>query len=103
MKAWMRQTLGGAAAVGNPIGVWCASATCIYRLEHGRPYRVVLTAADLANYAEKYGNAGTFEDFRKRLRCRHCGSGNISTIVDAHHETPEERWERNPGKGDDSR
>jgi hypothetical protein len=92
MKTWTRQTLGGAAAVGSPINLWCNSATCGYRLEHGRPYRATLSAADLANYAEKYGDAVTFEDFRKRLRCRHCGSGDVSTIVDAHHATPGERW-----------
>jgi hypothetical protein len=91
MKAWTRQTLGGSVAAGHPIVIWCNSATCDYRLEHGRPYRAVLTTADLAAYAEKYGDAVTFVEFRQRLRCRHCGSGDISTIVDAPYVTPAER------------
>jgi len=60
--------------------------------EHGNPYRAVLTAADLAALAEKYGADVTFIDFRGRLRCRHCGSSDTSTIVDWHHKTPAERW-----------
>jgi hypothetical protein len=79
---WRRMTLGEAAELGNPIAVWCNSRTCGYWLEHGRQYRATLTAADLAGYAERYGEAVTFEDFRARLRCRHCGSGDVSTIVD---------------------
>jgi hypothetical protein len=90
---WTKATLGSHAANGDPILLWCNSATCGYRLEHGKPYQAVLTAADLVQYAEKYGDAVTFEDFRKRLRCRHCG-GDISTIVDAPYVTPGARRER---------
>jgi hypothetical protein len=79
---WRRLTLGEAAELGNPIVVWCNDKACGYWLEHGRQYRAVLTAADLAAYAERYGEAVTFEDFRARLRCRYCGSGDVSTIVD---------------------
>src|SRR5580700_5875555 len=91
---WVPATLGYAARTGDPITVWCNNHACGYRLEHGNPYRAVLTAADLAAYAETYGAATTFGDFRARLRCRHCGSGDVSTIVDHHHETPAERWAR---------
>jgi hypothetical protein len=65
---WTKATLGRHAARGDPILLWCNDPACSYRLEHGKPYRAVLTAADLAAYAEKYGEAVTFEDFRARLR-----------------------------------
>ena len=91
---WTRATLGSAAADGDPITVWCNNPACGYALEHGRQYRAVLTAADLAPYAEKYGKAVTFIEFRKRFRCRHCGSADISTIVDTSRTTPRDRWER---------
>jgi hypothetical protein len=94
MKAWTRQTLGGAVAAGHAIFVWCNSYTCTCRLEHKELYRSVLTVADLAAYAEKYGADVAFESFRKRLRCRHCGSGDVSTIVDAPYVTPAERARR---------
>jgi hypothetical protein len=94
MKAWTRQTLGGSVAAGHPVILTCSNARCSYQAEHGEPYRSVLTVADQAAYAERYGPSVTFEDFRKRLRCRHCGSGDISTIVDAPYVTPAERWER---------
>ena len=35
-----------------------------------------------------------FVDFRAQLRCRSCNSGDVSTIVDPHRATPQERWER---------
>lgn len=58
-------TLGSvAAADGDPITVWCNNPACGYAVEHGTPYRAVLTPAD------------------------------VSTIVDSDHETPQERWER---------
>ena len=91
---WTRATLGSAAAAGDPITMWCNDRACAYLLEHGAQYRAVLTPSDLALYAEKYGEATTFIDFRRRLRCRNCGSGDISTIVNSHHDTPRERWER---------
>jgi hypothetical protein len=72
-------------------------------LAHGRPYRAVLTAVDLALYAEKYGADVTFIDFRARLRCKHCGSGDVSTIVENRYETPGERWEREARDGTGSR
>jgi hypothetical protein len=53
-----------------------------------------LSPADLAAYAERYGAATTFSDFRAHLRCRYCGSGDVSTIIDSDHETPQERWEQ---------
>jgi hypothetical protein len=87
-------TLGSHAAVGDPITVWCSNRACSYLLEHGAQYRAVLSPADLMALAERYGADVTFIDFRARLRCRHCGSGEISTIVDSHHLTPAERWER---------
>src|SRR5271155_1125517 len=95
MKAWVRQSSAGdPAAAGHPIIVWCNSATCTYRKEHGKPCRAVLTVADLEHHAERYGPDVTFVEFRKRLRCRHCGSGDISTIVDAPYVTPGEREAR---------
>ena len=36
--------------------------------------RAVLSAADLATYAERYGAAATFVDFRARLRCHSLGN-----------------------------
>jgi hypothetical protein len=90
---WPRATLGDAAR-GDQITVWCNNRTCCYWLQHGKQYRAILTAADLAHYADKYGEAVTFIEFRARLRCRLCGSGDVSTIVNSHPETPGERWER---------
>jgi hypothetical protein len=91
---WIRATLGSAAAAGDQITVWCNNRACGYWRKHGAQYRAVLTVADLARYAEKYGEAVIFIEFRARLRCRHCGSGDVSTIVNSHHATPGERWER---------
>jgi hypothetical protein len=51
-----------------------------------------LTVADLAAYAEKYGPTTTFVDFRARLRRRHCGSSDVSTIVDWYYKTPRDHW-----------
>jgi len=87
-------TLGDAVAAGDAVTVWCNNRACGYWLQRGKQYRAVLTAADLVLYAEKYGAETPFIAFRARLRCRHCGSGDISTIVDTHHETPADRWER---------
>jgi len=36
-------------------------------------------------------------DFRAQLRCRYCGCGDVGTIVDSHHATPQERWEQATG------
>jgi hypothetical protein len=47
-----------------------------------RPPRGVHSACYLAH--DQCGEAETFEDFRGRLRCRHCGSEDVSTVV----ETP---------------
>ena len=91
---WTRATLGGAARAGDPIIIWCNNRGCAYQTKHGSAYRAVLTPADLAVFAERYGTAMTFIEFRARLRCRHCGSGDVSTMVDSRHETPGERWER---------
>jgi hypothetical protein len=93
-RTWEKATLGSAVAAGDPITVWCNNRVCGYQREHGSPYRTVLTVSDLAHYAEKYGADTFFVDFRARLRCRHCGSGDVSTIGDSHHETPAERWAR---------
>jgi hypothetical protein len=89
---WVRATLGSAVRDRDPITVWCNYRACGYWLETGHQYRTVLTVADLSAYAERYGPATTFIDFRTRLRCRHCGSGDVSTIVDWHYKTPGERW-----------
>lgn len=86
--------LGSVARLGDAITVWCNNRACRHSREHGHQYRAVLSAIDLAAYAVRYGAATTFVDFRTRLRCRHCGSGDVSTIVDARHATPQERWER---------
>jgi|HubBroStandDraft_6_1064221.scaffolds.fasta_scaffold423618_1 hypothetical protein len=91
---WTRATLCGAARAGDPIIIWCNNRACGYWQEHDNPYRAVLTAIDLADYAERYGVGTTFVEFRARLRCRHCGSGDVSTLVDSRLETPRERWER---------
>jgi hypothetical protein len=99
-RDWKPATLGSAAVDGDPITVWCNNRTCGYWLQQGGQYRAVLTAADLARYAEKYDEACTFIEFRARLRCRHCGSGDVSTIVDSHHETPKARWEREASDGE---
>jgi hypothetical protein len=89
---WRRATLGDAATAGDPITVWCNNRACGSWQEHGRQYRAVLSPTDLAAYAERYGAANAFADFRPHLRCRYCGSGDVSTIVESHHETPLERW-----------
>jgi hypothetical protein len=70
-------TLGEAAERGDPIAIWCNNKACGYWQEHGRQYRAVLSAADLAGYAERYGEAATFEDFRSRLRCRRGGCWEV--------------------------
>jgi hypothetical protein len=90
-RDWRKATLGDAAAAGDPITVWCNKRACGYWREHGRQYRAVLFAADLAAYAERYGAATTFADFRTHLRCRYCGSGDVSTIVERAYVTPAER------------
>jgi hypothetical protein len=95
---WTKATLGDAVAAGDPITVWCNNRACGYWLEHGRQYRAVLTPADLEAYAEKWGAETPFIEFRARLRCRHCGSGDVSTIANSHHDTPGERWEREAGE-----
>jgi hypothetical protein len=99
-RNWTRATLGDAVRVGDPIMVWCNNRACDYWQEHGNPYRAVVTAIDLAAYAERYGVGTTFVEFRARLRCRHCGSGDVSTMVDSRAETPAERWEREAREGE---
>src|SRR5215467_2020928 len=88
---WRRATLGDAIAQGDPVSVWCNNRACGYWLEHGQQYRVTLTLPDLDAYAERCGAGTLFVDFRKRLRCRHCGSGDVSTIVDSPYITPAQR------------
>jgi hypothetical protein len=83
-------TLGEAAERGDPIVVWCNNKACGYWREHWRQYLAVLAAADLAADVERYRKAD-FEDFRSRLRCWHCGSGDVSTIVDTPYVPPAER------------
>jgi hypothetical protein len=90
-STWRRMTLGEAAELCDPIVVWCNNKACGYGSSNGRQYRVTLTAAELAAYVERWGAAVTVEDFRARLRCRHCGSGDVSTIVDTPHVPPAER------------
>lgn len=87
-------TLGYAVQAGHPITVWCNYRGCSYRQEHGQQYRNTLTVADLAAVAERYGADLPFIEFRKRLRCRHCGSGDVSTVVEQPYVTPAERWAR---------
>jgi hypothetical protein len=99
-RNWTRATLGDAVRVGDPIMVWCNSRACGYWQEHGNPYRAVLTAIDLADYAERYGVGTTSIEFRARLRCSHCGSGDVSTMVDSRAETPGERREREAREGE---
>jgi hypothetical protein len=88
---WTRATLGTAASAGDPIIVYCNNRSCGYLIEHGEQYRTVLTPGDLSQLAEKYGDDVTFIDFRARLRCRHCGSGDVSTLVDSPYISPGER------------
>jgi hypothetical protein len=71
--------------------VYCNNRACDYLIEHGESYRTVLTPADLAALAEKYGDDLSFIDLRARLRCQHCGSGDVSTIVDSPYVPPSER------------
>ena len=94
MSDWKRATLGDAVAAGDPIVVWCNAYNCSYRQQHGSQYRSTLTVADLEAFAERYGAETLFIDFRKRLKCRHCGSHDVSTIVDSRYVTPGERAER---------
>ena len=96
-STWTRATLGDAARDGDPISVYCTYRGCSYWLEHGREYRAILTPSDFVAYAEKYGPEMTFIDFCARLRCRHCGSSEITTIVDRAYLLPPERWEREDG------
>jgi hypothetical protein len=79
------------ARAGDPITVWCNNYGCSYRLNQGAQYRAVLTVPDLLALAERYGDDVPFADFRARLRCRHCGSGDVSTIVDSPYVKPGER------------
>jgi hypothetical protein len=51
---WIKATLASAVRDGDSIVVWCNSRACGYWLENGHQYRTILTAADLAVYAEKY-------------------------------------------------
>jgi hypothetical protein len=71
MAGWIKATLGSAVAAGDPIMVWCANVACGYRLESGREYRAILTPADLAAYAEKYGGE----------HCRRSGLGRRATAA----------------------
>jgi hypothetical protein len=91
---WKRATLGDAVRDGDPITVWCNYRDCGYRLTHGEQYRATLSVDDLAQLAERYGADTSFVDIRAKLCCRHCGSGDVSTIVDNPYETPTERWKR---------
>jgi hypothetical protein len=88
---WPKATLGGLARAGHPIAIWCNDRVCPYWIEHGQQYRTVLSVADLVALAERYGDGMTLIDFRVRLRCRHCGSGDVSTIVDWPYKGPMER------------
>jgi hypothetical protein len=90
-RDWKPATLASVVAAGDPIIVWCNNRACAYWHEHGQQYRVDLTVTDLAAYAEKLGGSVTFADFRKRLRCRHCGCRDVSTVVDRPYVTPGER------------
>lgn len=92
--AWERATLGDAVRRGDSISVWCNNRACPYWRAHGDQYRTTLTVADLAAFADKYGEGTLFIDLRARLRCRHCGSGDVSTVGDAQYIAPAERWER---------
>jgi hypothetical protein len=87
-STWQQMTLGETAERGDPIIVWCNNKACGCAREHGRQYRAALSVADLAAYVERYGASTTFEAFRARLRCRHCGSGDVSTIVDTPYVPP---------------
>jgi hypothetical protein len=79
---WPGATLGDTVRAGHSITVYCNSYSCQYRLEQGDQYRHTLSPADLVAYAERYGAGMTVIDFRKKLRCHHCGSGDVSTIVE---------------------
>lgn len=93
-RSWPRATLGDVVRQGDPITVWCNNRPCPYWLAHDAQYRATLTVADLEAYAERYGERTLFIDLRARLRCRHCGSGDVSTIGERRYITPAERWER---------
>jgi hypothetical protein len=90
-------TLGSAARKGAPVAIYCNNRVCPCEQQHGRQYTSMLTAADLARLADRYGTEIALIDFRRRLRCRHCGSG---TIVLHDHETPAARWEREAAETD---
>jgi hypothetical protein len=88
---WPRATLGTTVAAGYPITVWCNNYACRCRLEQGDQYRHTLSPADIVAYAERYGEGMTFIDFRKKLRCHHCGSGDVSTIAEIPYAPAAER------------
>ena len=61
-------TLGGAAAAGVRLIVWCRG--CGHQVE-----------PDPAEQAECYGAETTVPDWRKRLVCSKCGSREIDMVV----------------------
>jgi hypothetical protein len=61
-------TVGAAAVARVRIIVWCKA--CSHRAE-----------LDLAGMAERYGAETVVLDWRDRLVCSHCGSGNIDMVV----------------------
>jgi hypothetical protein len=61
-------TLGGAAAAGVRIIVWCKA--CQRQIE-----------PDPAELAERYGVGVAVLDWRDRLVCSRCGSRNIDMVL----------------------
>jgi hypothetical protein len=78
---WPGATLGDTVRAGHSITVYCNSYSCQYRLEQGDQYR----------HAEPGRSRGLCRAIRRwddlyrlpqKLRCHHCGSGDVSTIVE---------------------
>jgi hypothetical protein len=61
-------TLGGAAAAGVRLIVWCRG--CGHRVE-----------PDLTEQAQRHGAGTPVPDWRQRLVCSACGSRNIDMVV----------------------
>jgi hypothetical protein len=70
-------TLGGAAAAGVRLIVWCSD--CRHRVE-----------PDPAEMAERYGAATAVLEWKERLVCSGCGNRKVDMVVSG----TERRWAR---------
>jgi hypothetical protein len=68
-------TLGGAAAAGVRITVWCKA--CEHQIE-----------PDPAELAERYGVGVSVLDWRDRLVCSRCGSRDVDMVLTGQRQLP---------------